>query len=71
MSDMKELTQRAFAIVFAEWDRRYREDPDGFMNDVQHLLGETPDSYGTAAAAYFVALCDELAAGRPWVEIGS
>lgn len=39
--------------AFSEWDRRYREDPSKFMNEVQHLLKETPESYGDQAAIYF------------------
>lgn len=46
--------------VFTEWDRRYREDPDSFMNDVEHLLGHTPETYGEACAAYFAALTLEM-----------
>jgi hypothetical protein len=57
---MTARTQANLAEAFAEWDRRYREDPEGFMNEVQHLLGETPDSYGAAAAQYFNNLFEEM-----------
>lgn len=48
------------ARVFEEWDRRYRDDPSSFFTDVEHLLGNTPESYGEAAAIYFSALLEEL-----------
>lgn len=54
--------EKAFERAFAEWDRRYRENPEEFMNQVQLLLGTTPESYGQAAAAYFTKLLNELGA---------
>jgi hypothetical protein len=63
--------QKAFEIVFTEWDRRYRENPREFMTEVEHLLGHTPETYGEGAAAYFVGLLNELAAGKPWDQIGA
>lgn len=47
--------------AFAEWDRRYREEPETFMNEVEHLLRETPESYGEACGAYFFELLEQLA----------
>lgn len=47
--------------VFAEWDRRYREEPETFMNEVEHLLRETPYSYGEACGEYFFELLEALA----------
>jgi len=49
---------RAFQIAFDEWDRRYALNEAGFMGDVKHR------------GAFFVDLLDELAAGKPWGEIG-
>lgn len=46
--------------IFTEWDRRYRNDPNGFMSEVEHLLRETPDSYGKACAAYFSVLLNAI-----------
>lgn len=63
--------QKAFAGAFEEWDRRYRENPRQFMTEVEHILGYTPTSYGEACGAYFVKLLDELAAGKPWDQIGA
>lgn len=62
---------KAFWIAFAEWDKRYRENPRQFMTDVAHLLGHTPTSYGEACAAYFVALLNELSTGKAWEQIGA
>ncbi len=45
--------------VFTEWDRRYRADPETFMTDVMHLLGNTPASYGASCAVYFEQLLNE------------
>lgn len=60
----------AFVSAFTEWDRRYRENPDEFMSAVEHLLGHTPETYGEAAGAYMTGLLNELAAGKPWEQIG-
>jgi len=62
--------RQAFAAAFEEWDRRYRENPKGFMSDVEHLLGTTPKTYGEACSAYFEKLLNELAADKPWDQIG-
>lgn len=51
--------RNAFEAAFTEWDRRYRENPHGFMSEVEHLLGHTPQSYGEACAVYFEALLAE------------
>lgn len=45
--------------AFTEWDRRYRAEPEMFQSDVEHLLGNTPQSYGEGAAAYFHSLLME------------
>ena len=45
--------------AFTEWDRRYRENPDEFMSVVDHLLKETPYTYGKGAALYFMELLKE------------
>ena len=44
------------AAAFTEWDRRYREEPERFMSEAQHLLKETPETYGEAAAPYLMAI---------------
>ena len=40
--------------AFTEWDRRYREQPEEFESLAEHILNNTPESYGKAAALYFV-----------------
>lgn len=54
------MDQILLAKLFTEWDRRYREQPDQFWTEVEHLLRHTPESYGEAAAAYFLKLKTEL-----------
>ena len=49
--------------AFTEWDRRYREEPERFMSEAQHLLKETPDTYGDACAPYFMKLIDDVKSG--------
>ena len=53
---------RWFAAAFAEWERRYREEPGKFQSDFERFTKETPDSYGEACAAFFAGLLDEVAA---------
>ena len=55
-SDIVNVRVGDIAAAFTEWDRQYREDPDGFWTDVEHLLGNTPESYGEACASYFLLL---------------
>lgn len=47
------------AAVFTEWQRRYREEPEAYMEayDVA-AMGLT--DYGEKCAAYFAALATEL-----------
>jgi hypothetical protein len=56
------MNEERLAKLFSEWDRRYREEPESFMNEVRHLLDETPESYGKAAAAYLIELDKEMPA---------
>ena len=53
-----------FKKAFTEWDRRYREEPERFVSEAQRLLKEPPETYGDEAAPYFMALLDEIAAGK-------
>lgn len=50
------VTEQSLAAAFTEWDRRYREEPERFMSEAQHLLKETPETYGAACAPYLIAL---------------
>ena len=58
----KELrgTMSEVQAAFTEWDRRYREEPERFQSEAQHLLKETPDSYGAACAPYFAKILAEV-----------
>lgn len=57
------LNMNELAAAFTEWDRRYREEPERFMNEVDHLLRETPETYGEACAPYLLSILEELRAG--------
>lgn len=54
------VDQSELAAAFTEWDRRYREEPERFMSEAQHLLRETPQTYGEACAPYLIAILKEL-----------
>lgn len=54
------ITQKEMEAAFTEWDRRYREDPEKFTSEAAHLLKETPETYGQAAAPYFLKLLIDL-----------
>lgn len=54
------VTTTQLEKAFTEWDRRYRENPESFWNEVRHLLKETPESYGKACAAYLLKLLEEV-----------
>lgn len=49
-------TEKDFAAAFTEWERRYREEPERFQSEAAKLLMETPETYGTAAAPYFLSI---------------
>lgn len=48
--------------ALTEWDRRYREDPEAFMNEAARMLNpdETAETYGEAAAPYFLSILEEV-----------
>lgn len=52
-------TTDALAAAFTEWDRRYREEPERFQSEAEHLLRETPETYGAACAPYLVKILGE------------
>lgn len=54
------MNEELLAKIFTEWDRRYRENPELYMDTVTHLLKETPYSYGSACAVYFRKLALEM-----------
>lgn len=51
-----QFSEKALAAAFTEWDRRYREEPERFQSEAEHLLRETPETYGEACAPYLIAL---------------
>ncbi len=57
-------TQREIATAFTEWDRRYREEPERFMSEAQHLLKTTPETYGDMAAPYLIQILNEQRSGN-------
>ncbi len=58
------FTEKDLAAAFTEWDRRYREEPERFQSEAEHLLKETPETYGAACAPYFLMILAELHAGN-------
>ncbi len=53
-------TIEQFCAAFTEWDRRYREEPDRFMNEAKRLLTEDAKTYGDACGPYFAQILAEL-----------
>ena len=44
-----------FAEAFTEWERRFREESEAFMSDMERL-SESCESLGEAQAKYFLEL---------------
>lgn len=57
---MKNATPEQIAAAFTEWERRYREEPERFQSEAEKLLKETPETYGAAAAPYFLKILAEV-----------
>ena len=57
---MPRATVAEIQATFTEWDRRYREEPERFQSEAEHLLKETPETYGEACAPYFLEILKEL-----------
>ena len=53
------VTRKALAEAFAEWERRYREDPTAFEAD-WHDASMPTATYGEAAADYFLKVLQEV-----------
>lgn len=50
-----------YAKAFAEWDRRYREEPEKFTSDFERIAkGQTTSEYGEIASKYFEKLLVEV-----------
>ncbi len=59
MEEIIIVTKNELADAFTEWDRRYREEPERFQSEVEHLLRETPHTYGQACAPYLIPILKE------------
>lgn len=57
---MKDATEAQIARAFAEWERRYRDNPDHFLSEAAKLQKETPQAYGDAAAGFFLLLLERV-----------
>jgi len=53
------VTSKQIINAFTEWDRRWREEPEKFQSTAEHLLRETPQTYGEGAGAYFEKVLEE------------
>ncbi|HUX01401.1 MAG TPA: hypothetical protein VMY35_10530 [Phycisphaerae bacterium] len=51
---------RDVAAAFEEWDRRYRDEPERFQSEAEHLLRDTPRTYGERVALYFLKVLAEV-----------
>ena len=54
------FTHEELAAAFAEWDRRYREDPASFQSEATRLLFNVPERYGENAATYLMSVITDL-----------
>jgi len=48
--------------AFTEWDRRFREDPEGFQAETERLALDSPETYGDACGPYFAKILEEIRA---------
>ena len=55
-------TRKQVEAAFTEWERRYRENPELFQSEGEKLLRDTPETYGAAAAPYFLKILSEMPA---------
>jgi hypothetical protein len=53
------ITEKEIEAVFAEWARRWREEPERFQNETHRLRGSS-EGYGEAATEYFIQIWQEL-----------
>lgn len=52
------FTERHLSAALTEWERRYREEPERFMNESQRLA-ISPDTYGDSCAPYLISILNE------------
>lgn len=46
------------SIAFTEWERRFREEPEKFLSDMEKAA-KSPESYGDSAAPYLASILTE------------
>lgn len=59
MAELYHVSEQELAEAIAEWDRRWREEPDRFLSETEHLATETKE-YGEMCAAYLVFMLGEM-----------
>jgi len=57
--DAVTINRNNAAAIFAEWERRYRENPSQFMQDTERFSTGT-DTYGGLCADMFFGLRQEV-----------
>ena len=67
VEELHEVTENELAAAFTEWDRRYREEPNRFMSEAEHLLKSDPETYGEACAPYLLSILEERRQAPPLV----
>lgn len=53
-------TQENLAAAFTEWERRFRQDPQGYVPPPTISAGVVTETYGEAAAKCLLAILHEL-----------
>lgn len=61
MEPVIHTTPSKLAAAFTEWERRFREEPALFQAESERLAG-SPETYGSASAAYLTQILAEQAA---------
>lgn len=59
MTTVIAVTTEELGEALTEWDRRWREEPDRFASEAEHLAGSA-EEYGAVAGPYLVSIVEEL-----------
>ena len=59
MAELFQVSKQELTEAIAEWDRRWREEPDAFMTQTEHLAVDTME-YGEQCATYLLFMLDEM-----------
>lgn len=54
------ITQDQLAAALTEWERRFREGPDGFKTQAE-VRANAPESYGEEAGPFLMSILREQA----------